>query len=264
MDNFRGYLKLDEAGFESLKAKLDRWLCNFIVVFILALVFVVMLNLDQVQSVATDIVGGHLTAFDAVLVWTNLIFFFDALLLATAIWIVLSIWAGTFQISRQPINFKPVRYSNEFRPMAVFSLKTTAFYFLIITIPALLNLYYSQNIFNLGFFYILVLPGAVGFFAPHYNIHRTLKRERQTELEHLDKEIHHHTTKLRALHLSNTKDLEECVWLSSHIIALQALERRVAEADDWPLDFSIISTFMGLVIIPILVNFVTSPPPGFP
>lgn len=51
------------------------------------------------------------------------------------------------------------------------------------------------------------------------------------------------------------------IYLVNGIISLEVLhlrERRAKDADDWPIDITILSAVAGLVLIPLLVNIVTN------
>lgn len=271
VEGFRPYLKVSEEAFASLLRRLDFLVCNRWVVFLSALVLTGYFELTNVTPTPlyfflTQVAAGRLPASD--IIWETSLSYLNWLLLSTGIWLVLSIWMGVFIVSRKPLNFTPARFSNEFHGLAMLNLETTGFYFLGLAIPGILN-YFAQvnkhfDIFSLTFFYVLVGLGAVGFFAPHYNIHRTLVKGKNDELARIDKEMTQYASRLHELALNKSEELREYVKLSSRLIALGANERRIAEADDWPLDHTMISTFLAFVIIPIAVNFITSPPPGLP
>ncbi len=282
---FRPHLKISDEEFGSLIRRLDFLVCNRWVVFIFAILMTGYFELTNVttvvssagtriflptplQQLVSQLSAGQFPTSDAL--WGTGLSYLNWLLLATGIWLVISLWIGIFLISRRPLNFTPARFSHEFRGLARLNLKTTGFYFLGLAVPSTLNFYFSVSTsrsfdpLSLAFFYALMIPGVIGFLAPHYNIHKTLLNSKENELERIDKEIAHFSARLHDLHLTNSEDLQEYVKLSARLIALLASERRIAEADDWPLDHSQISVFLALVIVPILVNLATSPPPGFP
>ncbi len=262
LEDFQPYVKLSNPEFTRLKQRLDRILCNSRIVLPLGILAFILLE-ENFAPIRNAILNRSLTGISVspVWLWSTGLAFIDWLLFATAIWLVISVWTGIYYISTQPLNFTPSRFSQEFRGLATFNLRVTGFYFLGIGIALLLNLYATRNLFSLGFFYALLIAGAIGFFAPHYNIHRTLLKGKLDELQRLDKEIAHFASELHSLHLNESQDLQEYVKLTARIIALQANERRIAEADDWPLDHSQISTFLILIIIPIILNLITNPLP---
>lgn len=262
VDDFQPHVKLSNENFARLKNRLDRMLCDSRIVLPIGIIAFVLLE-DNFAPIREAILKRNLSGVPAtpVWLWSTGLAFINWLLFATAIWLVISVWTGIYYISRKPLNFTPARFSNEFRGLARFNLEVTGFYFLGIAIALLLNLYQTRNAFSVVFFYALLAAGAVGFFAPHYNIHRTLLTGKLNELQRLDKEIAHFAEELHNLHLNESKDLQEYVKLTARIIALQANERRIAEADDWPLDHSQISTFLILIIVPIILNLITNPLP---
>ncbi len=271
VEGFRPYLKISEDAFRSLVRRLDFLVCNRWIVFISAAFlsgYFELTNptLTPLQLLVIQLRAGQLP--NIVAVWGTAQTYLNWLLLSTGIWLVVSIWLGIFLVSRRPVNFTPSRFSNEFRNLAMLNLKTTGFYFLGLAVPSLLIYFESSNKhfdpLSLAFFYALIVPGVIGFFAPHYNIHRTLRRGKLDELERIDREMVKDAAKLHDLHLNKSEDLQEYVKLSSRLIALSANERRIADADDWPLDHSMITTFAAFIIIPIIINLATNPPPGFP
>jgi hypothetical protein len=271
LEGFRPYLKIPNKAFSDLVHRLDFLVCNPWIVFISAALLtdyfeLTSATLTPFQLLAQQLGSGRIPTSDAL--WGTGQSYLNWLLLSTGIWLVVSIWLGIYLVSRRPLNFTPARFSNEFRDLAMLNLKTTGFYFLGLAIPSVLIYFESSNKhfdpLSLAFFYALIIPGVIGFFAPHYIIHRTLRNSKLSELERLDKEMTRDAAKLHDLHLNKSEDLQEYVKLSSRLIALSANERRIADADDWPLDHSMITTFVAFVIIPVIVNLVTNPPPGFP
>lgn len=271
VEGFRPYLKISDEAFRSLVRRLDFLICNRWVVLISAGLLTVYFELSNpsltpLQLLRNQLIGGQFPS--SVALWGTGQSYLNWLLLSTGIWLVVSIWLGIYLISRRPVNFTPARFSNEFRSLAMLNLKTTGFYFLGLAVPSLLIYLESTNKhfdpLSLAFFYALIIPGVIGFFAPHYNIHRTLRNSKLNELERIDREMSRDAAKLHDLHLNKSEDLQEYVKLSSRLIALSANERRIAEADDWPLDHGMITTFAAFVVIPIVINLATNPPPGFP
>ena len=262
IEEFQPYLKLSNDEFTKLKNRLNQTLCDSRIVIPLGILAFAVLE-DNFAPVRDAILRRNLSGItlSPIWLWLNILSLIDWLLLVTAIWLVIIVWTGIYQISRQPLNFTPARFSNEFHDLATFNLKVTGFFFLGIAIALLLNLYATRNLFSLAFFYALLATGAIGFFAPHYNIHRTLVKGKMDELERLDKEIVHFAKKLDSLHTTDSQNPQEYLRWTARIISLQASERRIAEADDWPLDHGQISTFLILIIIPILLNLVTNPLP---
>ncbi len=271
VEGFRPYLKISDEAFRALVHRLDFLVCNRWIVFISAALLTGYFELSNatltpLQLFRNQLLAGRLPTSDAI--WGTGQSYLNWLILSTGIWLVVSIWLGIYLVSRRPVSFTPARFSNEFRNLAMLNLKTTGFYFLGLAIPSLLI--YSESSskrfdpLSLAFFYALIIPGVIGFFAPHFNIHRTLRKTKLNELERIDREMARDAAKLHDLELNKSEDLQEYVKLSSRLIALSANERRIAEADDWPLDHGMITTFAAFVIIPIVINLVTNPPPGFP
>ncbi len=262
IDGFQPHLKLSSDEFTRLKNHLDRILCDSRIVIPLGILAFIVLE-DNFAPIRYAISKWNFSGIprSPVWLWLTCLSFIDWLLFVTAIWLVISVWTGIYYISKQPLNFTPARFSNEFHDLAAFNLKVTGFYFLGIAIALLLNLYATRNLFSVVFFYALLGAGAVGFFAPHYNIHLTLLRGKLDELERLDKEIANFAGKLDNLHLHESQNPQEYLRWTARIISLQASERRIAEADDWPLDLGQITTFLVLIIVPMLLSLVTNPLP---
>ncbi len=268
VEEFRPHLEISDEAFGALLRRLDFLVCNRWVVFISALVLTGYFEWTNTSPTpfyrfATQVAAGSIPTID--IIWGTALSYLNWLLLSTAIWLVVSIWIGVFIVSRRPLNFTPARFSNEFHGLAILNLATTGFYFLGLAIPGILN-YFAQaskhfDIFSLTFFYVLIGLGAVGFFAPHYNIHRTLVKGKNEELARIDKEMTQYASRLHELALNKSEELQEYVKLSSRLIALGANERRIAEADNWPLDHGQISTFLILIVIPIILNLITNPLP---
>ncbi len=269
IDEFQPHLKITNDEFTRLKNRLDRMLCDSRIILPFSILGFIVLE-DNFAPIRDAILKNN---FNAILtsplvkatggwiwIWLISLSFIDWLLLVTAIWLVISVWTGIYYISKQPLNFTPARFSHEFHDLASFNLKVTGFYFMGIAIALLLNLYATRNPFSQVFFYVLLAAGTIGFFTPHYNIHRALVRGKKEELERLDKEIVQFAGKLDNLHLSESQNPQEYLRWTARIISLQANERRIAEADDWPLDHGQFWTFLVLIIIPILLNLVTNPP----
>jgi hypothetical protein len=270
IDEFQPHTKLPSEEFSKLKSRLDRMLCDSRIVFMLGILAFVVLE-DNFAPIRDAIVKSDFSGIPLstpvkdlgiwLWIWALGLSSVEWLLFVTAIWLVISIWIGIYYISKQPLNFTPARFSNEFHDLAMVNLKVTGFYFLGISIALLLNLYATKNLFSVVFFYVLLAAGAFGFFAPHYNIHLALVKGKREELERLDKEIVHFAKKLDSLHATESQNPQEYLRWTARVISLQANERRIAEADDWPLDHGQLSTFLILIIIPILLNLITNPLP---
>jgi hypothetical protein len=115
----------------------------------------------------------------------------------------------------------------------------------------------------MGTLIFLVIMGVLAFLLPFYHVHRVLMKLKKQELLEIEEEhdriIQDLTGKTSTHQASDTE--AHMMYLIHSIISLEVLhirERRAKDADDWPIDMTILSAVAGLVLIPILVNIITN------
>jgi hypothetical protein len=199
------------------------------------------------------------------LAFTN---FFIALLTGTLLWIIVSMWVTFYVTLRQPLNLKlSPRTEEEFRPLAIWSLKVLFVTFVLVTILVVfvnLGVIIMPGGFAsyVGSLIFLTAMGVLAFLLPFYHVHRVLIKLKKQELHEIEKEHDRLIQDLTDTRTKQTPDTEaHMMYLMDSIINLEVLhirERRANDADDWPIDTTILSAVAGLVLIPILVNIVTN------
>jgi hypothetical protein len=274
VDGFGKHVNMPKEKYQAVRIRLNNLLCYFPAVAFIAIILGVLFD-TNIPKLYTYVATGQLSRFDSAFLWTLGLSALDWLLFATVIWVVLSIWIGVYIVSKQPLNFKPTRFSDEFLPLSRFDLKVTGFYFIALTIPGLLNLYVQLveqsartgfDPLQLAFFFILILPGVLGFLTPLYNIHRTLKKAKWDELKRIDDEIHQQAVQLQQLQMAEPGNMQDYAKASSQymrvsasLLSLLTLERSVNEVDDWPiLDHTMLTGFMVLILLPVIINILTN------
>jgi len=185
------------------------------------------------------------------------------LLLGTLIWMIVSMWITFYVTLRQPLNLKLSPHTDEeFRPLAVWGLKVLFVTFVLVTILAV---FYSSGILVspsgvagfLGLSTFIVILGVIAFLLPFYHVHRVLVKLKKKELHEIEEEHDRIIQGLTGKASTQSSDREAI----NGIISLEVLhirERRAKDADDWPIDTTILSAMAGLVLIPIIVNIITN------
>lgn len=250
-------LKLSEAEFSRFRDRVERLVNSFFPVLAIALVLFVITALMPMW--------GQLEA-NASNVWWGVSIFFITLLYGTIIWVTVSTWIATFLTFRQPLSLKlSRRTTEEFRPMASWSLEVSLLYFVLITVIAVFarvghpTMEWGSTLFGITMG-LLILAGVLAFLLPFYHIHRALVKLKERELQ----EIHNDAEKLLqelTETLTNEPEGHSEDHMMSNLVKLQILEakeRIATDADDWPIDMTIISALAGLVLVPILVNIITN------
>jgi hypothetical protein len=254
-------LKLSETEFSKFRDRREKLVksssaCLIItlVLFIIGVIpFLVLMNEEM----------GTLVLRPAVLIvylaFTN---FFICLLVGTLLWIIISMWITFYITLRQPLSLKlSPRTDEEFRPLAIWSLKVLFLAFVIVTIvviftnigvvhtPGGVAGYASSLIF-------FVFMGVLAFLLPFYQVHRVLVKLKKQELHEIRQE---HDRIINELSTKSTQSSDrEAINDIINLEVLHVRERRAKDADDWPIDTTILSAVAGLVLIPILVNIITN------
>jgi hypothetical protein len=103
---------------------------------------------------------------------------------------------------------------------------------------------------------ILLFLGVLAFLLPFYHVHRVLVKLKEEELREIEEEHDGiiHDLSAKSMQSSDREVINSIVSLE----VLHIRERRAKDADDWPIDTTILSAVAGLVLIPIVVNIVTN------
>ncbi len=202
------------------------------------------------------------------LVYLASVNFFMALLLGTLLWIVVSTLITFYVTLRKPLNLKLSPRTDElFRPLAVWGLILLFIFFVLVAIVVVfVNLGVIVIVGGfasyVGSLIFLIAMGVLAFLLPFYHVHRVLARLKKQELREIAEEhdrILQDLTGTASTQASGTET--HMMHLMNSIISLEVLhvrERRAKDADDWPIDTTILSAMVGLVLIPILVNIITN------
>jgi len=254
-------LKLSETEFSKFRDRREKLVdsssaCLIItlILFIVGVIpFLVTMNEEMAPLVLRPAVLIVYLAF------TN---FFTSLLLGTLLWIMISMWITFYITLRQPLSLKlSPRTDEEFRPLAIWSLKVLFLALVLVTIVVIFT--------NLGvvrtpggvagyasILTFLLFMGVLAFLLPFYHVHRVLVKLKKQELHEIQEE---HDRIIQDLSTKSMQSSDrEAI---NSIVSLEVLhvrERRAKDADDWPIDTTILSAAAGLVLIPILVNIVTN------
>jgi hypothetical protein len=248
-------LKMSDTEFGKFRDKMEKFNNNFLACLIIFLPFFISYLIYSLSSFLKD--WGTL-----VVVYLAFVNFFLVLFFATLVWIVVSMWITLYVTLRQPLNLKlSPRTNEEFRPLAIWGLKVLFITFVLVTIVVI---FYNLGIVVspwgvagfAGSVIFLVFLGVLAFLLPFYHVHRVLVKLKKQELQEIEEE---HDRIIQDLSTKSTQSSDRKAINS--IISLEVLhvrERRAKDADDWPIDTTILSAAAGLVLIPILVNIITS------
>lgn len=257
-----GILELSETEFSKFHDRMERFNNSFFPCLIIALVWFITLGIPSF-SYMLQLFGP--TAFWIWLIFVNL---FLTLFYGTGIWIIISMWITFYVTFRQPLNLKLSPQTNEeFRPLAIWSLKVLLLPFMVVTLVAVF--WRSGQIFPetwgvtqlMSSLIFIMIMGVLAFLLPFYNVHRVLIKLKKLELQEIEEESN---KLMQDLTLTASKDhafhSEERTTQTMHsLVSLQALqirERRAKEADEWPIDTTILSILAGIVLIPILTQII--------
>jgi hypothetical protein len=258
-------LKLGETEFGKFRDRMEKFVTNFYVCLIITVILFVLGAIPSF-SIILNMIGPMLrpAVLIGYLAATN---FFMMLLMGTLLWIILSMWITFYVTLRQPLNLRlSPRTNEEFRPLAIWSLKALFVTLALITIMVVfvnLGVVVVPGGFAgaVGSLIFLVLMGVLAFLLPFYHIHRVLVKLKKQELDEIEDEHDRIIQGLTSTTSMQVPDTEAHMMYLKGIFRLEALhkrERRAKDADEWPIDITIISAMAGLVLIPILVNIITN------
>lgn len=246
----RPVLKLGDVEFEDLFKKVERSVCSFFPIFLIALAMI-FLNL----YISSQTFFDYLTVHSA---WNFAFICFFFLLGGTGMWIIVSLWLSIFWLSRQPLNLRlSFDTSKTFRPLAIPSLYAALCFFVAISI---VPFFYPPTSFSEVTIYgLFILFGALAFFIPFYNIHSVLVQLKKQELQRIDKETNE---LIRELEDASTKKptSDNVTTIVARLLALQIKEKIVRKAEEWPVNISFFSALWGIALmafVRVIVELVT-------
>jgi hypothetical protein len=253
-------LKLSETEFNKLRDRMEKLINSFYACLAIAIIFVIIGMIPSMRIVMEQMVP---MVSNPILILAYLVFInsFFMLLLGTLIWIIVSMWIVFYITLRHPLNLKlSPRVDEEFRPLAIWSLKALIITFVLV---AFFAVFYSSGILIspsgvagfLGLMTFILILGAVAFVFPFYHVHRVLTKLKKQELHEIEEEHDRIIQDLTSLQVSDTEARIRGL-VSLEILHIR--ERRAKDADVWPIDTTILSAMAGLVLIPIVVNIVTN------
>jgi hypothetical protein len=252
IQNFRPMLKLDDTLFQKFSERLERYSYSFLSCLVIAICFFLLGASNEFQQALAE-------GFRLHVVWNLSFSFFAGLLVATGIWMFVSVWITIFLISRQPLNVELSPETIEkFRALSMLALQFSLFYFLAVSIG---NVTFLAGAPALSFFEIVVSPyiffiaiGIIGILLPFYNIHRTLLKLKKQELLKIKEESEQLLRQLdEVLAKQPAKQIsDQTITIIARLFSLQIKGRHVKAAQEWPIDVSFLSKLIGLVLIPIV------------
>ena len=256
----RHILKLSEPEFGRFRDKLERFINNFFPCLAIALILFFLNLMPQL-----DLLYVNLFLHPLVLAywWCGMVFML-VLFMATMFWMIISLWIGTFLTFRQPLNLTlSRRTSRKFRPLALWSLKVSLLYFMglaIIVVYESIQRFLWGTILYVAIVGFLILIGVLAFLLPFYNIHRALVNLKKRKLREIEEEsnklIQESNDTLAKYPAGDSRD--RIMLITSRLVSLHAKERNLREADEWPIDPTILVGFTGFVLIPILTNIIVT------
>jgi len=193
-------------------------------------------------------------------IWNLVVVFFLNLLMATGIWIGVSIWLTIFLISQQPLQVKPSPNTiEEFRGLTMLALWFSLFYFLAVSIGIVMSLARQPAVSLLD---ILVSPllvfiaiGVIIVLSPFYNIHKALLLLKKRELLKIEEEFEQLQLQLDgALAKPLSQSSDQITAIMGRLSSLQIKERRIKSAQEWPIDISFLSKLLGIVLVPAIMR----------
>ena len=137
-----GILKLNEMEFGRFRDRIEKFVTSFFGCLIITVVFIVIGMIPSFEVILKEI-GPVLnpTLLIVSLAFTNI---FMMLLLGTLIWIVASMWIAFYVTLRKPLNLRLSPHTDEeFRPLAMWSLKVL---FITFVLVAILAVFYSLGV----------------------------------------------------------------------------------------------------------------------
>jgi len=250
--SFRSLLKLDDSSFQELSGRIERYSYSFVPCLLIALPLTVFLSVGLSELQAALFGGIHA-------IWNLLVAFFLNLLMATGIWIGVSIWLTIFLISRQPLQVDPsLDPIEKFRGLTVVALWFSLFYFIAISIGLVMAFTEQSATPTLSMLFspllVFVVFGVVGILFPFYNIHKALLKLKNQELSKISEESEQLLQQLDEVLAKKPTRLtgDQTITILARLFSLQFKERNVKSAQEWPIDVGFLSKLIGICLIPII------------
>ena len=253
--NFRPLLKFDDKEYDRFTLHVKRIAFSILPCIVVGFVLAFFSNaIPAVQSVfaeGTDLVDLWNLVFDS----------FASLMSGTAIWMFASIWLTIFLISRQRLTVSlSEKTLVRFRELSMFALWFGLFYFVGVSIA---NISFFANFQSFSLYEIVVSPyllfvifGVIGILFPFFNIHNALLNIKKKELEKISRETEN---LLKVLDLAVEKKMtDQTVSVFASLFSLQLKEKKVKEAQEWPIDVSFMSKLIVIGFIPILSRIIAA------
>jgi len=261
IQNVRPMLKLDDPQFQKFSERLERYSYSFLPCLFITLAFAVASIGILLTGVPNEFQQAWVEGFKLTAIWGLFLNFFGWLLIATGIWMVVSIWLTIFLISRQPLNVELSPETIEkFRGLSILALWFSLFYFLGVSIS---NVLFLAGATALSLLEIVVSPyvffvaiGIIGVLFPFYNIHKALLKLKKQELLIIEEESEQLLQQLdEVLAKQPTRQIsDQTITIMARIFSLQVKERHAKAAQEWPIDIGFLTKLIGVGLIPIIAR----------
>lgn len=262
----RHVLELSETEFGKFRDRMEKFINSFLACLGLAVIFAI-LGMIPAMGIFMEEFAPLMLRPTVMLVYLGFTNSFMMLLLGTLIWMILSLWITFYVTLRQPLKLRlSLHTDEEFRPLAIWSLKVLFITFMLVAIFVVFK--------DLG---VLIVPGGIAgavvtltffmtmgvlaFLLPFYHIHRVLVKLKKRELLEIEEEsnklmqdLAQAASKNHALHSEDR--MMQIMNTMASLQVLQIRERRAKEADEWPIDTTILSIMTGIVLVPIISQII--------
>jgi hypothetical protein len=260
-------VNLSESEFGKFRDRMEKFISSSFACLVIALILFVQAVIPSIPFFI-DVFGS--TTF---VVWMLAVNFLFMLLLGTLIWIIVSMWITFYVTLRHPLNLRlSHRADEEFQPLAMWGLKVLFVTFVLVAVFVVfynLGILFSPGGFAgfLGGLIFFVILGVVAFLLPFYNVHRVLVKLKKRELLEIEGESNRLMQDLAETASKNhvLRSEERMTQIMNSLVSLQVLqirEKRAKEADEWPIDTTVLSILAGIVLVPILsqiiINFLSA------
>jgi len=253
--SIRPFLKVDDSEFKKFFERMEQYTYSVIPTLLIASLFTLIVPGNRLTlEILTHTFESTRVA------WIVGIILFINILSGTGIWMGVSIWLTTFQISRQPLHVElSPRTAQEFRGLANLTLGFAVFYFIAIAMGLIVPLSSRPIISMIDVFtsplLLYIIIGVAGVFVPFYNIHRALVTLKRQELIKIDEEYALMEKRLNTAQKEpSQKSSAESLALMDSLFSLQIRERRVKAAKEWPIDIGFASKLLTLILTPAAVR----------
>jgi ABC-type multidrug transport system fused ATPase/permease subunit len=255
-------LKLSEAEFGKFRDRMERFINSFYPC--LAITLIIFSMGGSSFALIMEEFGPTVLRPTVFAVWLASTNFLMMLFMGTLFWIIISMWITFYVTLRQPLNLKLSQQADEeFRPLAIWSLKVlfvsfvlVAIFVVFVGVGVIFVPGYASYVGSLIFF---VMLGVLAFLLPFYNVHRVLVKLKKQELLEIEEEHDRIIRDLTGEKSTQVPDTEMHMIYLKGIVSLEALhirERRAKEADEWPIDTTILSIMVGIVLVPIISQII--------